>query len=200
MDGGNIAHRGRVTQSINGNWDLLSVGNDSLLVVAGEHRRSRDNPEASRRFHCVHDGTEIVSGSDVNICSGCAVSHGLQNVPEIYQTGRINNPSHSRARTGGDTREWNRNRGISGKASYLPVVFQKPVDPEFLIVVQSQLANHCAERHLWRFYIHLVENFGYLDHNLAVPEYDDGIRALIGNDLGISDSDRLGGGINRLSR
>ena len=79
------------------------------------------------------------------------------------------------------------------------MVFGEPIDAELLVVAECQLTDHRAERDLRRLDIHLVENLFDLHHHLAVSKDDDGIRALIGDELGVSDCDRLRRGVYRLS-
>ena len=76
----------------------------------------------------------------------------------------------------------------------------KVIHAEFFVVVKRQLADDRAERDLRRLHVHLIENFLYLHHHLAVTQNDDGVGALIGDDLGIANRYGLGRGIDRLSR
>ena len=78
-------------------------------------------------------------------------------------------------------------------------VFCEPIDTEFLVVGECQLTDHRAQRYLGRLDVHLVQNFFHFHHNLTVSEDDDGIGALIGDELGVSDRDGLRRGVYRLS-
>ena len=89
---------------------------------------------------------------------------------------------------------------ITRHADQSVVVLCEVIDTEFLVVVECQLTNHRAQRDLRRLDVHLVQNLFHFHHNLAISEDDDGIGALIGNELGVSDRDRLGRGVYRLSR
>ena len=79
------------------------------------------------------------------------------------------------------------------------VVLREPIDAEFLVVAECQLTDDRAERDLRRLDVHLVQNLFHFHHNLAISEDDDGIGALIGDELGVSDCDRLRRGVYRLS-
>ena len=78
------------------------------------------------------------------------------------------------------------------------MIFREPIDTEFLVVAECQLTDHRAERYLGRLDVHLIQNFFHFHHNLTVSEHDDGIGALIGDELGVSDRDRLRRGVYRL--
>ena len=80
------------------------------------------------------------------------------------------------------------------------MVLCEVIDTEFLVIVERQLTNDGAQRDLRRLDVHLIQNLFHLHHNFPISEDDDGIGALIGNELGVSDRDRLGRGVYRLSR
>src|SRR5206468_152309 len=78
------------------------------------------------------------------------------------------------------------------------VVLCEVIGAEFLVVAELQLPDNCAQRDLRRLDVHFVQNLFDLYHHLAISENDDGIGALIGNELGVSDRDRLWSGVYRL--
>ena len=80
------------------------------------------------------------------------------------------------------------------------MVLCEVIDAEFLAIVERQLTNNSTQRDLRRLDIHFVENLSHLYHNFAISENDDGIGALIGDELGVSDCDGLRCGVYRLSR
>jgi hypothetical protein len=77
-------------------------------------------------------------------------------------------------------------------------IFEKPIHAEFFVIVQSELTDNRAERDLWRFHVHLVENLHDFHHDLAIAQNDDSVGALVGDDFGVADRDRFGCSINRL--
>src|SRR4029077_3013075 len=133
-------------------------------------------------------------------------AHILNNIAEVNQVRRIQDVGR-RGRTTGQ-----RNPGIVVRRSTVEyvviavsadesvVVFREPIDAEFLVVAECQLTDHRAQRYLGRLDVHLVQNFFHLYHNLAFAEDDDGIGVLIGDELGVSDRDRLRRGVYRLRR
>src|SRR5207244_11247047 len=58
--------------------------------------------------------------------------------------------------------------------------------------------NASTQRDLRRLDVHLIQNLFYLHHHLAISENDDRVRALIGDQLGVSDCDGLRRGVYRL--
>ena len=72
------------------------------------------------------------------------------------------------------------------------IILCEPIDTEFLVVAEWQLANDRAQRHLRRFDVHFIQNLFHLHDDLAVAKNDDRVRALIGDELGVSDRDRFG--------
>ena len=76
---------------------------------------------------------------------------------------------------------------------------EKIIDAEFFILVQRQFSDHRAERDLRRFHVHFIENFFHFHHHLAIAEHDDGVRALVSDDFGVTHRDRFRRGIDRLS-
>src|SRR5438128_9807728 len=59
------------------------------------------------------------------------------------------------------------------------------------VVIQGQLADDGAEGDLWRFHIHFIKNFLDLYYHLAITQNNDGVGALVGNDLGIANRHRF---------
>jgi len=85
--------------------------------------------------------------------------------------------------------------------SYEPIlILCEPIDAEFLVVLEVQLANNRAERDLRRLNVHLVQNLFHLHHHFAVSKDDNRVRTLISNELRVADRDRFRGSIHRLRR
>src|SRR6266576_4097924 len=152
----------------------------------------------------MDDGAKVISRSNINIC---AASNVLQDAGEIHQSCWIKNSSNRgrTARTSSRTTggEWNRHAGlriIPTRRDNLVFISEKPIYAEFFVIVQSELTDNRAERDLRRFHVHLVENFYDFHHHLAIAQNDDGVGALVGDDLGIANRDRLWRGVDRLSR
>ena len=76
----------------------------------------------------------------------------------------------------------------------------KIIDPKLVVLAELQFADHGAQRHLRRLHIHFVQKLPYLHDDLAITQNNNGVRALIGDDLGIADRDGLGSRIDRLRR
>src|SRR4029077_10392493 len=137
----------------------------------------------------MDDGAKVISRSNINIS---ATSNVLQDVGEIHQSCWIKNSSNrgrtaraSSRTTGG---EWNWHaalRIIPTRRDNFVSISEKPIHAEFFVIVQSELTDNRAERDLWGFHVHLVENFFYLHYHLTITQDDDGVGALISDDLGI---------------
>src|SRR2546430_3859907 len=152
----------------------------------------------------MDDGAKVISRSNINIS---AASNVLQDAGEIHQSCWIKNSSNRgrTARTCSRTTdgEWNRHaalRIIPTRPDNFVSIFEKPIYAEFFVIVQSELTDNRAERDLRRFHIHLVENFFYLHYHLTITQDDDGVSALVGDNLGIANGHGLRRGIDRLSR
>ena len=136
----------------------------------------------------MHYGCKSVARRHVDVGS---VAHILNNVAKIDQVGRI-----KIARNGGIV--CGKYSVVAGGADESVVVFCEVIDTEFLVIAERQLTDHRAQRDLRRLDVHLVQNLFHLHHNLPISEDDDGIGALIGNELGVPDRDRLRRGVYRL--
>ena len=97
-------------------------------------------------------------------------------------------------------RDRNWRTGVSRNADDFPVVLGEIIDPEFFVVIERQFADDRAQGDLRRFYVHLVQNLLDFDHDFLIAEHDDRVRALIGDDLGITDHNCFRRCVDRLSR
>ena len=149
----------------------------------------------------MHDSGQIISGGDVNIG---AAGHLLQSVAEVNQTGRIETRADYRRGSSEPARRALGNRNWRPVLREIPTTLflylQEIIDPEFLVVIQGQFADHRAQRDLRRFHIHFVENLLNLHHHFAIAEHDDRVGPLIGDDLGVADRDRFRRRIDRVGR
>src|SRR4030095_6185947 len=170
----------RVCKGTYRNWNLLPGSDDSFFVVARENGWPRNNSESIRGLQQMHNGREGVTSCHVNIGS---VAYVLDDLAEVNQMGWIENIAdnrrHGAARGHGGTRDGNprvigrEDAVVTRGAHESPVVLCEPIDAEFLVVVEDQLPNYGAQRHLRRFHVHFVEDLFHLRNHLVIAEDDD---------------------------
>ena len=112
----------------------------------------------------------------------------------------VTQPIRCRAHCRRSSGSWIRNRraGVSRDTDYILAELAEPVDAKFLVIVEREFADHCAQCDLRRFHVHFIQNFLYLHHDFAIAEDDDRVRALVGNDLGVANGHGLWRGIDGL--
>src|SRR5439155_17270042 len=104
----------------------------------------------------MHNSREIVSSRDIYVC---AIGYLLNDLTEIDQIGRIENgprvaADDSRRNGRSNTRDRNpwvvqAKYGVVARNSHhFVLVLCEPIDTEFFAVIECQLSNNRAERHL----------------------------------------------------
>ena len=151
----------------------------------------------------MHYRSKCVSGGEVNVGSGTDI---LNNLAEVNQMSRIDNIGqvrHRRAPGYGvprrDACAGYRHIAVSRSGHESPVIFCKPIDAEFFVVLQRQFTDNSAQRDLRRSDVHFVQDLLHFHDYLAVAEDNDAVCALIGDELRVSDRDGFGHRVYRLS-
>ena len=80
----------------------------------------------------------------------------------------------------------------------LLLYFANQSTPNSSLLLSCNWPMTVLQRHLRRLDVHFIQNLFHLHDDLAIAENDDGVCALIGDELGVSDRDRFGGGVHRL--
>ena len=128
----------------------------------------------------MHNAREGAASRHINIGS---VGYVLDDLAKVDQIGWIDHSVghgwHATARHYGRARNWDRRiitpkYGVVARDSDKPfVLLCEPIDAEFLVVVERQLANHGAQRDLRCLNVHFVQNLLHLCDHLAIREHDD---------------------------
>ena len=133
--------------------------------------------------------------AEINIRSARS---SIRELPEIKKIGGIKNvtTSHIAFRI---SYQWQRGTRIprSKNGTFL-VVPPKIIDPKLIVLAELKFADHGAQGHLRRLYIHLVENLHHFHDDLPITQDNDRVGTLIGDDLRVANRDGFGRCINSL--